>query len=150
VIVKITANLSGDGESWWHRQTNARHFVEICAFATQQRFLRALSISVAIPEIVNVTRRARYLGCSGFARSGADRFPRALKSFFKISFPFCGHKLAAAATAEMTKRQTKFGRHDVNGQAPRATLTSALRGSAAALLISLGGSVVKLALFRRS
>src|SRR5262249_25448972 len=30
--------------------------------------------------------------------------------------PFFGHNLAAAATAKMTKRQTKFGRRDVNGQ----------------------------------
>jgi hypothetical protein len=39
-----------------------------------------------------------------------------LKSFSKISFPFCGHNLTAAATAEMTKRQTKFEVRYVNGR----------------------------------
>jgi hypothetical protein len=87
--------------------------MEVRAFAAQQRFLRAFSISMTIPEIINVTRRTRSLSRGGFPRLRSYRFPRALKSM--ISFPFCGHNLAAAATAEMTKRQTKFGRRDVNG-----------------------------------
>jgi hypothetical protein len=90
--------------------------MEVRAFAPQQRFLRAPSISVAIPEVINVTRRTRSLSRGGFARSGSDRFPPSLKSFSKISFPFCGHNLTAAATAEMTKRQTKFEVRYVNGR----------------------------------
>src|SRR6266480_1491478 len=70
--------------------------------------------SVAIAEVVNVTRRARSLGDNGFARSESHRLPRALKSFSKNRFLFSGHNLAAAAVAGMTKRQTKFGRRDVN------------------------------------
>jgi hypothetical protein len=89
--------------------------VEICAFAPQQWFLRALSISVAIAEVINVTPRARFLSPGDFPRFESDRLPPALKSLSKISFPFCGHNSAAAATAQMTKRETKFGRHDVNG-----------------------------------
>jgi len=38
VIVKMTANFGGDCESRWHRQTDARHLVEICPFATEERF----------------------------------------------------------------------------------------------------------------
>jgi hypothetical protein len=114
VIVKITANFGGDGESWRHRQTDPRHLMEICALASQQGFLLTLSVSVAIPKVVNVTRRARSLSRGGIARFESDRFSPALKWFSKITFPFCGHNFAAAATAEMTKRQTKFGRPDVN------------------------------------
>jgi len=36
--VKVSAYFSRDGEPRWNRQTDARHFVEICAFAAQQRF----------------------------------------------------------------------------------------------------------------
>jgi hypothetical protein len=88
--------------------------MEIRAFAAQQSFHRASSVRVAIPEVINVTRRARSLAGGGFARPEPDRLARALKSFPKIRFSFCGHNLAAAATAGMTKRQTKFGRRDVN------------------------------------
>jgi hypothetical protein len=91
VIVKITANLSGNGESWRHGQPDPRHLMEVRAFAAQQRFHRASSVSVAIPEVVNVTRRARSLPSGGFARFESDRLPRALKSFPKIRFSFRGH-----------------------------------------------------------
>ena len=80
MIVKITANLSGNGESGRHRQTDPRHLVEVRAFAAQQRFLRAPSISVAIAEIINIMRRARSLSHGDFAGVESDRFPRALKS----------------------------------------------------------------------
>jgi hypothetical protein len=93
VLVKITANLSGKGESRRHWQTDPRHFMEVCAFAAQQRLHRASSVSVTIPEVINVTRRARSLPRGGFARSESDWFPRALKSFSKIRFSFCGHNL---------------------------------------------------------
>ena len=93
VIVKITANLSGNGESRRHWQTDPRHLMEVRAFAAQQSFHRASSVRVAIPEVINVTRRARSLPSGGFARSESDRFPRALKSFSKIRFSFCGHNL---------------------------------------------------------
>jgi hypothetical protein len=86
--------------------------MEVRAFAAEQRFLRAFSIGVAIPEVVNVTGRARSLPVGGFPRSGSHRFPRS--KFSAIRFSLCSHNLAAAATAEMTKRQTKFGRRDVN------------------------------------
>lgn len=112
MCVEISADFGVDCESRWHRQPDPRHLMEVRAFAAQQRFLRAFSISMTIPEVINVTRRTRSLSRGDFARAESDRFPRALKS--TISFPFCGHNLAAAATAEMTKRQTKFGRRDVN------------------------------------
>ena len=86
--------------------------MEVRAFASEQRFLRAFSIGVAIPEVVNVPGRARSLPVGGSPRSGSHRFPRT--KFSAILFPFCSHDLAAAATAKMTKRQTKFGRRDVN------------------------------------
>jgi CxxC motif-containing protein (DUF1111 family) len=86
--------------------------MEVRAFAAEQRFLRAFSIGVAIPEVVNVTRRARSLPVGGFPRSGSHRFPR--KKFSAIGFSFCSHDLAVAEAAKMTKRQTKFGRRDVN------------------------------------
>src|SRR5207253_4417901 len=88
--------------------------MEVCALAAQQGFHGACTIGVTIAEIVNVTRRARSLPGGGFPRAESRRFPRALKSFAKIRFLFCGHNLAAAAVAGMTKRQTKFGRRDVN------------------------------------
>jgi hypothetical protein len=115
VIVKITADLSGNGESWRHWQPDPRHLMEVCAFAAQQWLHPASAVSVAIAEIVDVSGRTRFFGTRGFARSKSRRFPCALKSFSKIRFSFCGHNLAAAATAEMTKRQTKFACHDVNG-----------------------------------
>jgi hypothetical protein len=113
VCVEISADFGVYGESGRHRQPDSRHLMEVCAFAAEQRFLRASSVSVSIPEIINVARRARSLPRGGFARLESDRSSRALKS--TISFSFCGHNLAAAATAGMTKRQTKFGRGDVNG-----------------------------------
>jgi hypothetical protein len=61
------------------------------AFAAQQRFHRASSVSVAIPEVINVTPRGRCLPGGGFAQSESDRLPRALKSFPKIRFSFRGH-----------------------------------------------------------
>ena len=68
VIVKMTANLRGDGESRRHRQPDPSHLVEVCAFAAQQRFLLACSVGMAIPEVINVTRRARSLPSRGFPR----------------------------------------------------------------------------------
>ncbi len=38
VIVKITANLCGECKSRWHRQTDARHLVEVCPFSAEERF----------------------------------------------------------------------------------------------------------------
>jgi hypothetical protein len=64
--------------------------MEVRAFAAQQGFHRASSVRVAIPEVINVTRRARFLR---FPRSGLSQFPRALKSFSKIRFSFFGHNL---------------------------------------------------------
>jgi hypothetical protein len=93
VIVKITAHLSGDGESWRNWQPDPRHLMEIRTFAAQQGFHRASSIRVAIPEVINVTRRARSLPSGGFPRPESDRLARALKSFSKIRFSFRGHNL---------------------------------------------------------
>jgi hypothetical protein len=94
--------------------------VEICAFAAEQRFHRACSISVAIAKIINVTRRARSFASPSFARLELQPFLSALKSFSKIRFSF-SHKFAAAATAGMTKRQTKFRRRDVNDAEQKQT-----------------------------
>src|SRR6266446_5007181 len=158
MIVKITANFRGDGESRRHRQTNSRHFVEICAFAAEQTFHPACSVGVPIPKVVNVTRRACSLSSGRFARSESHRFPRALKSFSKIRFSFCGHNLAAAAVAGMTKRQTKFGRRDVNDlqrkpspfvSVNQQVCSSRKLSSPLATTPKTIGSVVKLARFRR-
>jgi hypothetical protein len=65
--------------------------MEVCAFAAQQSFHGASSVRVAIPEVINVTLRARSLPSGGFPRSESDWFPCALKSFPKIRFSFCGH-----------------------------------------------------------
>ena len=87
------ARFGRNGETRRHRQTNSRHLMQICAFAAEQRFLRASSVSMTVPEIINITRRARSLRRGGFARFESDRSSRALKAFSKISFSFCGHNL---------------------------------------------------------
>src|SRR5437762_267744 len=37
VTVKVTANLGCQCEPWRHRQTNARHLVEVCSLAAKER-----------------------------------------------------------------------------------------------------------------
>ena len=98
VIVKITAHLGRERESWRHRQTYARHLVEVRAFATQQRFHGPGSISVAIAEVVNVTRRACFLSAGSFTRLKSRWLPRALESFSKIRFSFRGHKFRSGGS----------------------------------------------------
>ena len=127
MIVKITANFRRDREARRNWQTDASHFVEICAFAAQQWFHGPRSISVAIPEVIHVARRAFSLPISGFARFRPQRLPRALKSSSTISFRFVAITLAVAAPAGMTKRKTKFQRHDVNGLGRRAAPTPGRR-----------------------
>jgi hypothetical protein len=65
--------------------------MEVCAFSAQQRFLRALSVSVAIPEVINVTLRARFLRNTRFARSESRWLSLASKSVSKIKFSSFGH-----------------------------------------------------------
>src|SRR5262249_11638434 len=91
VIVKITANLSGDGESRRHRQTDPRHLMEVCTFAAQQSLHCAPSVSVTVPEVINVTRRARSFSSGGFPRSESDRLPNTFESLSKTRLSFCSH-----------------------------------------------------------
>jgi hypothetical protein len=70
--------------------------MEVRAFAAQQSFHCSSSISMTIPEVINVTRLARSLSSGGFARSESHRFPRALKSFAKTRFSFCGHNCSGS------------------------------------------------------
>ena len=93
MCVEISADFGVYGESGRHRQPDSRHLMEVCAFAAEQRFLRASSVSVTVPEIINITRRARSLRRGGFARFESERSSRALKAFSKISFSFCSHNL---------------------------------------------------------
>ena len=57
VIVKVAANLCCDCESRRDRQAYARHLVEICAFAAEQRLHAACAVRVAIAERVDVVGR---------------------------------------------------------------------------------------------
>jgi hypothetical protein len=98
VIVKITANLRVDGESRRHRQLDPRHLVKVCAFASKQSFHFACSVSVAVPEVINVTRRARSFGSRGFARFRSQRLPGALKWFSKVRFSFRSHKISSGGS----------------------------------------------------
>jgi hypothetical protein len=53
---------------------------------------------VAIPEVIHVARRAFFLPNVGYPSFNSPRFPRALKSFSKISFSFRGHNFTRAGS----------------------------------------------------
>src|SRR5438874_13777267 len=83
--------------------------MKICSFAAQQGFHAPGTVRVTITEVVNVTRRARSLRTGGFPRSESDRFRRALKSFSKIRFSFCGHNLPRQRPLESRNAKLNSG-----------------------------------------
>src|SRR6266705_5404632 len=97
--------------------------MEVGAFAAQESFHRACPVCMAVAEVIDVTLHPGSFASGGFAGFGSSGFPHGLKSFSRAGFSFCGHNLAAAATAGMMERQTKFRRYDVNGQGRRAAPT---------------------------
>jgi hypothetical protein len=97
VIVKITANLCGNGESRRHWQADPRHFMKICAFATQQSFHRSSSICMAIAEIIDVMRSALSLSSGGFVRFTSRWLPHAFDSLSNVRFSFSGHKFSTGS-----------------------------------------------------
>src|SRR5438034_8605982 len=113
---------------------------------------------MAIAEVIDVARHPTSFASGDVARFGSSGFPHALMSFSRTGFSFCGHNLAAAAAAGMTKRQTKFGRRDVNDlqrkpspfvSVNQQVCSSRKLSSPLATAPKTIGSVVKLARFRR-
>src|SRR5207253_10287490 len=84
-----------------------RSLVEVCAFAAQQRLHAACSVSVAITEVINVTRRTCSLANNGRARFEPHRLPRGLKSFSKIRFSF--REIGRASCRERVERWVGWG-----------------------------------------
>jgi hypothetical protein len=67
--------------------------MEIRAFAAQQSLHRAGSVGMTIPEVIHITRHARFLPRGRFPRSESRWLSRASKSVSKIRFSFFGHNL---------------------------------------------------------
>src|SRR5437763_13765687 len=97
MIVKVTANLSGDREARRHWQADPRHLMEICAFAAQQRFHRACSISMPVAEVIHTARCVLSFSSCDFVRFTSRRFPRALESLSNVRFYFAGHKFGSGS-----------------------------------------------------
>ena len=57
VGVVVRADFGGNGESWRDGQTDPRHFMQVCAFAAEQRLLRAVAIGLAAAKKINILRR---------------------------------------------------------------------------------------------
>jgi hypothetical protein len=53
VVVKVGADLGGDGEAGWHRQAEARHLGQVGTLATQQVAHVGAAFGLAIPETVD-------------------------------------------------------------------------------------------------
>src|SRR5207237_10583898 len=64
VRVKISAELSRDGEAGGHWQTDSRHLGQVGSFAAEQRLHLACSIGLAVAKIVNVLWRLGFF-CNG-------------------------------------------------------------------------------------
>ena len=59
VRIKISADFRGRGESRRHRQTDAAHFREVRALATEQRFHGAIAVRCSCSEEINILRFIR-------------------------------------------------------------------------------------------
>ena len=88
VIVKVAAHLCRDCESRRDRQAYARHLVEVCAFATQQRLHAACAVSMPITERVDVVSGFPFAFAMCRARSPSGCCSPALKLLLSAGFLF--------------------------------------------------------------
>ena len=55
-LVELGAGLGGDGETWRHRQADARHIGQVGTLAAQQRTHAALPLGLAVTKEIDVLR----------------------------------------------------------------------------------------------